>query len=197
MLKRIVVDFIICIEGYFCIEVEVKDGVILDVWSFFSMVRGIEKIVCGWDLCDVWVFVQCICGVCMMVYVLVLVCFVEDVFDIVVLFNVEMVCNMMVMVLYMYDYVVYFYYFYVLDWVDVVNVLKVDFKVIFEFVQCILFWLKSLLGYFVDIKKWIICFVESGQLGIFVNGYWGYLGMKLLLEVNLMVVVYYLEVLEW
>lgn len=39
-------------------------------------------------------------------------------------------------------------------------------------------------------------FVVSGQLGIFVNGYWGYLVMQLLLEVNLIVVVYYLQVLE-
>ena len=62
MSKRIVVDPITRIEGHLRIEVEVKDGVISDAWSSSSMVRGIEKIVCGRDPRDVWAFVQRTCG---------------------------------------------------------------------------------------------------------------------------------------
>jgi hydrogenase large subunit len=40
-------------------------------------------------------------------------------------------------------------------------------------------------------------FVESGQLGIFANGYWGHPAMKLPPEANLMATAHYLEALEW
>jgi [NiFe] hydrogenase large subunit/hydrogenase large subunit len=40
-------------------------------------------------------------------------------------------------------------------------------------------------------------FVESGQLGIFTNGYWGHPAYKLPPEVNLLAVAHYLEALDW
>ena len=46
-------------------------------------------------------------------------------------------------------------------------------------------------------KKELRKFVESGQLGIFANGYWGHPQMKLPAEVNLLAVAHYLEALEW
>ncbi len=39
--------------------------------------------------------------------------------------------------------------------------------------------------------------MESGQLGIFANGYWGHPAYKLPPEVNLLGVAHYLEALEW
>ncbi|NOR52131.1 MAG: hydrogenase 1 large subunit, partial [Gammaproteobacteria bacterium] len=39
--------------------------------------------------------------------------------------------------------------------------------------------------------------VESGQLGIFTNGYWGHSAYKLPHEANLMAVAHYLEALSW
>ena len=39
--------------------------------------------------------------------------------------------------------------------------------------------------------------MDSGQLGIFANGYWGHPGYKLPAEANLMAVAHYLEALEW
>ena len=53
------------------------------------------------------------------------------------------------------------------------------------------------MGYFSDIQKRIANFVESGQLGIFANGYWGHPAYKLPPEVNLLGVAHYLEALEW
>ncbi|MEZ4907039.1 MAG: nickel-dependent hydrogenase large subunit [Saprospiraceae bacterium] len=58
-------------------------------------------------------------------------------------------------------------------------------------------WPNSSPGYFSDVKARIKKFIESGQLGIFANGYWGHPAMKLPPEANLMAVAHYLEALEW
>jgi len=84
-----------------------------------------------------------------------------------------------------------------LDWVDVVNALKADPKKTSEIAQSISNWPKSSPGYFSDVQKRIQKFVDSGQLGIFANGYWGHPQMKLPAEVNLLGVAHYLEALEW
>jgi Ni,Fe-hydrogenase I large subunit len=39
--------------------------------------------------------------------------------------------------------------------------------------------------------------VDSGQLGIFTNGYWGHPAMRLSPEVNLLAVSHYLQALEY
>jgi hydrogenase large subunit len=82
--------------------------------------------------------------------------------------------------------------------VDVVSALKADPKKTSEIAQTVTpNWPKSSPGYFSDIKKRLTTFVESGQLGIFANGYWGSPVYKLPPEVNLMAVAHYLEALQW
>ena len=197
MANRIVVDPITRIEGHLRIEVEVKDGKISDAYSSSPMVRGLENIVKGRDPRDVWAFVQRACGVCTTVHALASVRSVEDSLGIEIPPNAEMVRNIMEGVLYMHDHVVHFYHLHALDWVDVVNALKADPVKTSEIAQSISNWPKSSPGYFSDIKKRITKFVESGQLGIFANGYWGHPQMKLPPEVNLLAVAHYLEALEW
>lgn len=197
MANRIVVDPITRIEGHLRIEAEIKDGVIVDAYSSSTMVRGIEQIVKGRDPRDVWAFVQRTCGVCTTVHALSSVRAVEDALDIAVPPNAEMVRNIMEGALYMHDHVVHFYHLHALDWVDVVNALKADPKKTSEVAQSISKWPKSSPGYFSDIQKRIKKFVDSGQLGIFANGYWGHKEMKLPAEVNLLAVAHYLEALEW
>ena len=63
--------------------------------------------------------------------------------------------------------------------------------------QSISNWPKSSVGYFKDTQKRLQKFVDSGQLGIFANGYWGHPAYKLPPEANLMAVAHYLEALEW
>ena len=197
MANRIVVDPVTRIEGHLRIEAEIKDGKIVDAFSSSTMVRGIEEIVKGRDPRDVWAFVQRTCGVCTTVHALTSVRAVEDALNIQVPPNAEMVRNIMEGVLYMHDHVVHFYHLHALDWVDVVNALKADPKQTSEIAQSISNWPKSSPGYFSDIKKRITKFVNSGQLGIFANGYWGHKQMKLPPEVNLLAVAHYLEALEW
>jgi hydrogenase large subunit len=197
MAERIVVDPITRIEGHLRIEAEVNNGVITDAWSSSTMVRGIENIVKGRDPRDVWAFVQRTCGVCTTVHALASVRAVEDALDIVVPPNAELVRNIMASALYMHDHVVHFYHLHALDWVDVVNALSADPKKTSELAQSISNWPKSSPGYFSDLQKRLTKFVESGQLGIFANGYWGHPQMKLPAEANLMAVAHYLEALEW
>ncbi len=197
MSSRIVVDPVTRIEGHLRIEAEIKDGVIVDAFSSSTMVRGIENIVKGRDPRDVWAFVQRTCGVCTTVHALTSVRAVEDALGIAVPQNAEYVRNIMEGALYMHDHAVHFYHLHALDWVDVVNALKADPKKTSEIAQSISNWPKSSPGYFSDIQKRVQKFVESGQLGIFANGYWGHPQMKLPAEVNLLAVAHYLEALEW
>jgi hydrogenase large subunit len=197
MAERIVVDPITRIEGHLRIEAEIKDGVIVDAYSSSTMVRGIEEIVKGRDPRDVWAFVQRTCGVCTTVHALTSVRAVEDSLGIVVPPNAELVRNIMEGALYMHDHVVHFYHLHALDWVDVVSVLSADPAQTSTIAQSISNWPKSSPGYFSDVQKRIKKFVDSGQLGIFANGYWGHPQMKLPAEINLLAVAHYLEALEW
>jgi hydrogenase large subunit len=98
---------------------------------------------------------------------------------------------------YMQDHVVHFYHLHALDWVDVVSALKADPAVTSQIAQSISSWPNSSPGYFKEVQTRILRFVESGQLGIFANAYWGHKAYKLPAEVNLLAVAHYLEALEW
>ncbi|MDR3060108.1 MAG: nickel-dependent hydrogenase large subunit [Dysgonomonas sp.] len=197
MAERIVVDPITRIEGHLRIEAEIENGVIKDAYSSGTMVRGIETIVKDRDPRDVWAFVGRVCGVCTSTHSLCSVRAVEDALDMVIPPNAEMVRNIMANVLYMHDHVVHFYHLHALDWVDVVSALKADPATASAAAQQLSAWPKSSTGYFKGIQDRVKKFVESGQLGIFANGYWGHPAYKLTPEQNLIAVAHYLEALEW
>jgi len=197
MSQRIVIDPITRIEGHLRIEADIQNGKVSDVYSAGTMVRLLEEILRGRDPRDAWAYVGRVCGVCTSTHSLASVRTVEDALGIVVPPNAEIVRNLMFATLYMHDHVVHFYHLHALDWVDVVNALKADPKKTSELAQSISNWPKSSTGYFSDLQKRIGKFVESGQLGIFTNGYWGHSAYKLPAEVNLIGLAHYLEALEW
>jgi hydrogenase large subunit len=197
MANRIVIDPITRIEGHLRIEVEVKDGKVVDAYSSGTMVRGFELILKGRDPRDAWAFTERACGVCTTVHALASVRTVEDALGIVVPPNADLVRNLMFCAQYLQDHVVHFYHLHALDWVDIVSALKADPKKTAELAQSLSNWPKSSPGYFSDVQKRIKTFVDSGQLGIFANGYWGHPAYKLPAEANLMGVAHYLEALEW
>src|SRR5450759_169724 len=197
MANRIVIDPITRIEGHLRIEIEVKDGKIVDAYSSGTMVRGFELILKGRDPRDAWAFTERACGVCTTVHALASVRTVEDALGITVPANAELVRNLMFCAQYLQDHVVHFYHLHALDWVDVVSALKADPAKTSALAQSISRWPKSSPGYFADIQKRLTTFVESGQLGIFANAYWGHPAYKLPAEVNLIGVAHYLEALEW
>ena len=197
MSERIVVDPVTRIEGHLRIEAEIKDGKITDAYSSGTMVRGIERILQGRDPRDAWAFVGRVCGVCTTVHSLASCRSVEDALDIAIPPNAELVRNIMDCSQFMHDHVVHFYHLHAMDWVDVVDALNADPKKTSEIAQSISNWPKSSPGYFSDLQKRIKKFVESGQLGIFANGYWGHPAYKLPSEINLIGLAHYLEALEW
>jgi hydrogenase large subunit len=111
--------------------------------------------------------------------------------------NAELIRNLMANALYIHDHVVHFYILHALDWVDVVSALKADPAEASQIAQSISPWPKSSVGYFTEIQKRFKNFVESGQLGVFANGYWGHSAYKLPPAINLIAVAHYLEALEW
>lgn len=197
MSERIVVDPVTRIEGHLRIEAEVKDGKIVDAWSAGTMVRGIEIILKGRDPRDAWAFAERVCGVCTTVHALASVRSVEDALDIHIPPNAELIRNIMFCTQYVHDHVVHFYHLHALDWVDVVSALKADPAATSQLAQKLSKYPKSSPSYFSDVQKRLTKFVESGQLGIFANGYWGHPAYKLPPEANLMAVAHYLEALEW
>ena len=197
MAQRIVIDPITRIEGHLRVEAEIKDGVVSNAWCSSTMVRGLEKIVEGRDPRDVWAFVQRACGVCTTVHAIASIRSVEDALGIVIPPNAELARNLITAAHSLQDHVVHFYHLHALDWVDVTAVLKADPKATSVLAQSISKWPKSSPGYFSDVKNKIKKFVDSGQLGIFANGYWGHSAYKLPPEVNLLAVAHYLEALEW
>lgn len=197
MNKRIVVDPVTRIEGHLRIEAEIENGKIKDAFSSGTMVRLLEEILKNRDPRDAWAIVGRVCGVCTSVHSLTSVRSVEDALNITVPPNAELVRNIMYCTSFMHDHVVHFYHLHAMDWIDVVNALKADPQQTSALAQKISKWPKSSPGYFSDLQKRIRKLVDSGQLGIFSNGYWGHPAYKLPPEVNLIGLAHYLEALEW
>jgi hydrogenase large subunit len=196
MAERIIIDPITRIEGHLRVEIEVKDGRITEAYSAGTMVRGIENILKGRDPRDAWAFVGRVCGVCTSTHSLTSVRAVENALGVSVPPNAELIRNLMATALYIQDHVVHFYVLHALDWVDVVSALTADPAEAARIAQSISPWPRSSAGYFTAVQKRIKNFVESGQPGIFANGYWGHPAYKLPAEVNLIAVAHYLESLE-
>ena len=196
-MARIVVDPITRIEGHLRIEAEIQNGKIVDAYSSGTMVRGFELILKGRDPRDAWAFTERACGVCTTVHALASVRTVENALNITIPPNAELIRNLMFCAQYMQDHVVHFYHLHALDWVDVVSALKADPNETSRIAQSISSWPKSSPKYFADLQKKLTAFVNSGQLGIFANAYWGHPAYKLPPEVNLIGVAHYLEALEW
>lgn len=197
MSERIVVDPVTRIEGHLRIEADFENGVIKDAFSSGTAIRGLELIVKDRDPRDVWAYVQRICGVCTTTHALAAVRSVEDALDIKIPRNAHLIREIMNATIMLHDHVVHFYHLHAFDWVDVVNALKADPKATSTLAQSLSKWPKSSPGYFKDIQDKVKKIVDSGQLGIFANGYWGHPGYRLPPEVNLLAVAHYLEALDW
>jgi hydrogenase large subunit len=194
-----VVDPVTRIEGHLRIEAKVDDqNVIREAISSGTMWRGIEVILKGRDPRDAWAFTERICGVCTTVHALASIRAVENAIGIEIPDNANIIRNMMFLTQMVHDHVVHFYQLHALDWVDVVSALSADPKETAELNQAVSpRWAKASPGYYSNVKQTLERFVQSGQLGIFANAYWGSAAYKLPPAANLMAVAHYLEALKW
>ncbi|MBY6030962.1 nickel-dependent hydrogenase large subunit [Halomonas sp. DP8Y7-1] len=196
--RRIVVDPVTRIEGHMRCEVNVDDNnIIRNAVSTGTMWRGLEVILKGRDPRDAWAFVERICGVCTGCHALASVRAVENALDIRIPRNAHLIREMMAKVLQWHDHVVHFYHLHALDWVNPVNALRADPRATSRLQQLTgpnhpL----SSPGYFRDVQNRLKTFIESGQLGLFKNGYWDNPAYKLSPEADLMATAHYLEALD-
>ena len=198
MAERIVIDPITRIEGHLRIEAQVDaNNTITQAYSSGTMVRGLEKIVVGRDPREVWAFVQRACGVCTTVHSFASIRSVEDALGIKIPKAANLIRNLMIAQQYVHDHVMHFYHLHALDWVDVVSCLGADPAETSRIQQAISAWPNSSPAYFAAVQQKVQAIVDSGQLSVFANAYWGHPAYKLPPEVNLLAVAHYLEALDW
>ncbi|MEQ1854961.1 MAG: nickel-dependent hydrogenase large subunit [Longimicrobiales bacterium] len=196
-MPRVVVDPITRIEGHLRIEVMEEGGRITNAWASSTQFRGIETIMEGRDPRDAWAFTQRICGVCTVVHALASCRAVEDALGIEVPPAGGLIRNLVHGMQTVQDHVIHFYHLHALDWVDVVSALSANPAATSALARSISPWPNNSETYFAEVQDRVRRFVQSGQLGIFTNGYWGHPAYKLPPEANLMAVSHYLEALDW
>ncbi len=196
-MARVVVDPITRIEGHLRVDVEVDNGAVTNAWSSGQMWRGIELILEGRDPRDAWLFTQRICGVCTTVHAITSVRAVENALGLEIPLNAQYIRNLILVAHALHDHIVHFYHLSALDWVDVTQALNADPAATARLAQSISGWHRNSRQEFEAVKGKVKALVDSGQLGIFTNGYWGHSAMHLSPEVNLLAVSHYLQALEY
>ena len=195
--RRVAIDPVTRIEGHLRIEVEVEDGRVTDAWSSGTMFRGLELILRGRDPREAWLFAQRICGVCTTVHAICSVRAVENALGITVPDNARLVRNLIEGAQFIQDHVIHFYHLHAPDWVDVVNALSGQPADASDLARSISDWPQSSPEYFAGVRERLQSFVDSGQLGLFGNAYWGHSSYRLPPAGNLLAVAHYLEALDW
>jgi hydrogenase large subunit len=195
--QRIVIDPITRIEGHLRIEAEIdSEGNVIRAISAGAQVRGIEIILRDRDPRDAWAFAQRICGVCTLVHGLASVRAVEDALDIKIPPNAELIRNLMVGAQMLQDHVIHFYHLQALDWVNPLNALKAEPQAAAG-IAAGLGYRETSVAFFAAAQTRLKGLVNSGQLGIFANGWWGHPDYKLAPEVDLIALSHYFEALAW
>lgn len=196
MSQRITIDPVTRIEGHLRIDCEIEEGKVVKAWSSGTMWRGMEEIVKGNDPRDAWMIVQRICGVCTTIHAIASVRAVENALGLEVPVNAQFIRNIISAAHSIHDHIVHFYQLSALDWVDVTSALHADPQKASDLLKGASSWSLNSAEEFARVQQKIKKLVESGQLGIFANGYWGHPAMTLPPEVNLIAVAHYLQALE-
>jgi hydrogenase large subunit len=197
MAKRITIDPITRIEGHLRIDCEIDGGKVTNAWSSGQMWRGIEVILQGRDPRDAPTFTQRLCGVCTTVHALTSVRAVENALNLEVPLNAQYIRNLIMGAHAVHDHIVHFYILSALDWVDITSALKADPKKAAALADTLSSWPMNSYQQLKGVQDKLKAIVDSGQLGIFANGYWGHPAMKLPPEVNLLATAHYLQALEY
>ena len=193
---RIVIDPVTRIEGHLRIDCEVAGGSVSEAWASGTMWRGVEQILVGRDPRDAWAITQRFCGVCTTVHAIASVRAVENALGMGVPKNAQYIRNLMIAAHAVHDEIVHFYHLSALDWVDVTSALKADPEKTAALAESLSDWPLNGKAVMAATKARLEKLVESGQLGVFANGYWGHPAMKLPPEVNLLAVAHYLQALD-
>jgi hydrogenase large subunit len=196
-MTRISIDPITRIEGHLRIDAIIEGGKVDEAWASCGMWRGIEPILLGRDPRDAWFFTQRFCGVCTTVHAIASVRAVEDALELEVPLNAQYIRNLILVAHGLHDHIVHFYHLSALDWIDVMTIPKADPARAAAIAQSLSDWPRNSAQEMKAVQQRVIGLAESGQLGIFANGYWGHPAMKLPPEVSLLALSHYLQALEY
>jgi hydrogenase large subunit len=197
MANRITIDPITRIEGHLRIDVEVDNNAVSNAWASCTMWRGIENILKGRDPRDAWLFTQRFCGVCTTVHAMASVRSVEDALKLEVPLNAQYIRNLILIAHALHDHIVHFYQLSALDWVDILQIPKADVGATTRLAESISPWTRNSREEFKAAQDRVSAVAASGQLGIFMNGYWGHPAMRLSPELNLLAFTHYVQALEY
>lgn len=121
---------------------------------------------------------------------------VEDAVGVTIPKNARIIRNLLHGAQFQQDHITHFYQLHALDFVDVVDALKADPKKTAALSDNVSNDPHGGTAYFKEVQQKVKTFVDSGQLGLFANGYWGSPAYKLPPEANLMATAHYLEALR-
>ncbi|MBW1650037.1 MAG: nickel-dependent hydrogenase large subunit [Deltaproteobacteria bacterium] len=190
------IDPVTRIEGHLGIEVKVKNGKVVDAWSSGTLFRGIETILIGRDPADAPVFTQRSCGVCTYSHLICSLRAVENAIGVTIPPNARILRNLLHGAQLVADHIVHFYHLHALDWVDVISAISANVKKTAELADSVSNWERGGVKFYTQVQQRLKTFVDSGQLGIFNNAYWGHPAYKLPPEANLMAAAHYIEALR-
>lgn len=196
-MPRVTIDPITRIEGHLRIDAVVDGGEVQKAWASCSMWRGIETILLGRDPREAWLFTQRFCGVCTTVHAIASVRAVEDALAMEIPLNAQYIRNLILIAHGLHDHIVHFYHLSALDWVDVTTIPQADPTKTAALGESLSDWSGNSDKEMKAVQAKVVGLLQSGQLGIFANGYWGHPAMKLSPEVNLLALTHYLQALEF
>lgn len=110
--------------------------------------------------------------------------------------NARLIRNLLHGAQFQHDHIVHFYHLHAFDWVDILSALKADPAATAKLSDSVSNAPWGGTSYFKNVQQRIQTFVDSGQLGIFTNAYWGHSAYKLPPEANLMAAAHYIEALR-
>jgi hydrogenase large subunit len=194
---RISIDPVTRIEGHLRIDAVVDDGAVTKAWASCTMWRGIETILLGRDPREAWVFAQRFCGVCTTVHAIASVRAVEDALGLDIPLNAQLIRNLILIAHALHDHIVHFYHLSALDWVDVTTIPNADPTKAAAVAATLSDWTGNSPQEMKKVQGKVAALLQSGQLGIFANGYWGHPAMKLPPEVNLLALTHYFQALDF
>lgn len=196
-MARITIDPITRIEGHLRIDAVVDQGAVTKAWASCSMWRGIEQILLGRDPREAWFFTQRFCGVCTTVHAIASVRAIEDALGMTIPANAQYIRNLILIAHALHDHIVHFYHLSALDYVDVSTIPSADPAKAASIAQSLSDWNGNSVQEMRKVQKKIQGLLDSGQLGIFSNGYWGHSAMQLPPEVSLLATSHYLQALNF
>jgi hydrogenase large subunit len=196
-MPRVSIDPVTRIEGHLRIDAQVESGSVREAWASCTMWRGIERILLGRDPTEAWFFTQRFCGVCTTVHAMASVRAVEDALKLEIPPNAQFIRNLILIGHGLHDHVVHFYHLSALDWVDILTIPKADPAAAATVAQSLSDWTRNSRQEMKAAQDKVIGVAQSGQLGLFANGYWGHPAMHLSPEINLIAFAHYLQALEF